>query len=324
MALTISELVAHTNQIQEKKVIENVTNDRLLYDKLVKKIKKVEGGRVLRIPIAYALPSAGGWYAKTQSLSTPPLDDFITAAEYDWVNLEQSVGMTKIDFELNKGDPRLFDDWMARVGLVDSKIFNDISSEIYNANTVAANSLLPVGLRTITSASAIAGKINPTDATVWAGTTNAGPTVLSWSTLSNQYANTMKPPDHASDIVMTTALFNKWIQLLQAQQRFGDKSTLASGIDGNTLKFMGADIYPDSQCPSGFVFLLQLDGIVNRDKDMSAVPYLALYAPSSLWMRNMTYEPTASSQDVMVYRRFCTMALGVGRRNRQQAMASVS
>lgn len=271
MALTYDQISAITLKYYVPKMYDNIFNSNPLLQRHKKKsYEKVDGGVSVMVPLNYAVPTASGWYAGYDTLSTSD-NDQITAAEYSWKQLYTNISISRLDELKNSGDAAI-------LGLVKNKVkvaekqMEDLLGTGLFSNATDAKSI--IGLRQIVATGNTIGGISQTSNSWWASQVDSTTTTLSLGAMMTQFNLATINSAAPSVLVGTRSIYNSYYALLQPQQRFSDSDTAAGGFA--SLLFNGAPVIPDSHCPSSNLFMLNEDYIhlwVHKDEDMRFEPF---------------------------------------------------
>lgn len=271
MALTYDQISAITLKYYVPKMYDNIFNSNPLLQRHKKKsYEKIDGGTSAMVPLNYAAPTASGWYAGYDTLSTTD-NDQITAAEYQWKQLYTNISVSRLDELKNSGDAAI-------LGLVKNKVkiaekqMEDLLGVGLFSNATDPKSI--VGLRQIISASNTVGGIAQSTNSWWQSQLDTTTTTLTMSSIMTQFNLATINAASPSVLITTRSIYNSYYALLQPQQRFSDSDTASGGFA--SLLFNGAPVIPDSHCPSSYMFMLNEDYIhlwVHKDEDMRFEPF---------------------------------------------------
>lgn len=271
MPLSFDQISAITHKKILPKLEDNIFNSNPLLQRAKSKwYDKVDGGTSILAPLNYAMVSASGWYAGSQTLDTSD-NDIITAAEYSWKQSYVNITIQRIDELKNAGDSKVLSILKSKSEVAEKTLGDILATGIYNAGTTT-NAIL--GLRNIVSASNTVGGISQSTYTWWAGQVDSTTTTQSIAAMQALYNNCAVNSDKPSVIATTRSVYNSYYALLQPQQRFMDAKSADGGFD--SLMFNGAPVLPDSYCPSGYLFMLNekyLSLSVHKDEDFRFEPF---------------------------------------------------
>ena len=271
MALTYDQISAITLKYYVPKMYDNVFNSNPLLQRHKKKsYEKVDGGVSVMVPLNYAVPSASGWYAGYDTLSTTD-NDQVTAAEYAWKQLYTNITVSRLDELKNSGDAQILGLVKNKVKIAEKQMEDALGTGLFS-NATDAKSI--IGLRQIIATGNTVGGISQTTNSWWGANVDSTTTTLSLGTMMTQFNLSTIGSASPSVLVTTRSIYNSYYALLQPQQRFSDSDTAAGGFA--SLLFNGAPVIPDSHCPSNNLFMLNEDYIclwVHKDEDMRFEPF---------------------------------------------------
>lgn len=291
MALTYNQI----NSITQNKFIPKLYDNVFLGNPLLRKLKeksykKIDGGEVILVPLEYAEASASDWYSGAETLDTTDNEQF-TAASFSWKQLYANISISGIDEHKNMGDSQIVDFVKAKVKNAEKTMLKKLSVGIYSDGTDPQSI---VGLRDIVAVNQTLGGISQTDNSWWRGQVDSTTTTLSINGMQTSFNLASEDNDQPNYIVGTKANYNRFYALLQPQQRFIDKDEAKAGF--SSLMFNGVPFVSDSNCPSGFLYFLNLN-------------YLHLFVHSK---RDMSFQPFAEpvNQDVKLAKIYWLGAMG--------------
>lgn len=271
MALTYDQISAITLKYYVPKMYDNIFNSNPLLQRHKKKsYEKVDGGVSVMVPLNYAVPTASGWYAGYDTLSTSD-NDQITAAEYSWKQLYTNISISRLDELKNSGDAAILGLVKNKVKIAEKQMEDLLGTGLFS-NATDAKSI--VGLRQIIATANTVGGISQSANSWWQSQVDSTTTTLSLAAMMTQFNLATINSAAPSVLIGTRSIYNSYYALLQPQQRFSDSDTAAGGFA--SLLFNGAPMIPDSHCPSSNLFMLNEDYLhlwVHKDEDMRFEPF---------------------------------------------------
>jgi hypothetical protein len=271
MALSYDQISAITLKYYVPKMYDNVFNSNPLLQRHKKKsYEKVDGGVSVMVPLNYAVPTASGWYAGYDTLSTTD-NDQITAAEYTWKQLYTNISVSRLDELKNSGDAAILGLVKNKVKIAEKQMEDALGTGLFS-NATDAKSI--VGLRQIVATANTVGGISQSSNSWWQSQVDASTATLTLSAMMTQFNLATINSASPSVLVTTRSIYNTYYSLLQPQQRFADSDTAAGGFA--SLLFNGAPVIPDAHCPANNLFMLNEDYIhlwVHKDEDMRFEPF---------------------------------------------------
>lgn len=209
----------------------------------------VDGGTKIVQPLMYAKNGSGGWYGKTDTLTTTDTDVF-TSAEYDWCFLYENITLFGADEHKNMGAKAVLKYVQQKVKNAEMTIADRLGASIYSDGTTANE---VVGLRAIADGSSTVGNISQTSNSWWAAQ-EPSDTVMTLSSLNTLYSDCSFGSTHPTVLVSDSDQWDRYYNLLQPQQRFQDKETADGGFQN--LMFRGAPWIDDAAGPANTLFML--------------------------------------------------------------------
>lgn len=271
MALTYDQISAITLKYYVPKLYDNIFNSNPLLQRHKKRsYMKVDGGTSVMVPCNYAVPTASGWYAGYDTLSTTD-NDQITAAEYSWKQLYTNITVSRLDELKNSGDAAILGLVKNKVKIAEKQMEDALGTGVFS-NATDAKSI--VGLRQIVATANTVGGISQSANSWWGAQVDSTTTTLSLAALQTQFNAATINSASPTVLATTRAIYNSYYALLQPQQRFSDSDTAAGGFA--SLLFNGSPVVPDSHCPTSNLFMLNEDYIhlwVHKDEDMRFEPF---------------------------------------------------
>jgi hypothetical protein len=271
MALTYDQISAITLKYYVPKMYDNIFNSNPLLQRHKKKsYQKVDGGVSVMVPLNYAVPSASGWYAGYDTLSTTD-NDQITAAEYSWKQLYTNISVSRLDELKNSGDAAILGFVKNKIKIAEKQMEDALGTGLFS-NATDAKSI--IGLRQIVGTSNTVGGISQSSNSWWQANVDSTTTTLTLASMMTQFNLATINSASPSVLITTRSIYNSYYALLQPQQRFSDSDTAAGGFA--SLLFNGAPMIPDSHCPSSYLFMLNEDYVhlwVHKDEDMRFEPF---------------------------------------------------
>jgi hypothetical protein len=249
VALTYSQLVTQTIQIHLKTLRDNFHTHNRVLERIMKKKEVQAGGRSILQPIKYAaLTNAGSF----DPYATYPItnNEKVTNAEFEWASYQASIQLFGYDIAVNQAGPQ--------------QILNMIKEEFMSAEESLADAVATdlftgtaaptlVGLQTAIDSTSTYGGVAVADAAVWAAQESAMAT-LDLTTMGTYMRLASDNKDEPNLIITTKTVVGLYEKQLTPIQIIANSVTGDSGFQ--MLKFHGADIYYDNNCPAGEMYML--------------------------------------------------------------------
>ena len=165
MAISIPQLNAVTKNHYIPVLVDNIFKANVLTYKMLRNSKPVSGGYRVRQPIEYdKLDDVDGtatssFYAGTDQMSYGH-KDFITAAEYEWVQAYSTAQITGLEEHTNDGPEKVVDLLESKMKNVERSMRDVFGSALYgNQGDTASNQKKFPGLQHITESKTDASNV---------------------------------------------------------------------------------------------------------------------------------------------------------------------
>lgn len=304
---TFTELVTTTLREHRKTIADNVSNHNALYRRLTKKgkIRAIDGGRTIAVPLDYAENATFQRYSGFDQLNVSA-SDVLSAAEFNWKQAAVHVTASGLELRSNAGKNQMIQLAKARLNNALRTFRNNISSDIYSDGT-ATNQINGLQALVSDAGTGTVGGINSSTYAFWASTVQSAAAPLQGGGAITPGATTIESlmlplwieltrgGDMPDLIVMSTNYFTFYEQSQTSIKRY----TSASDADGGfaSLKYHGADVVFDSGggCPTSHGYFLNTDYlelVVHQDAnltqmdDKSSVNQDAVVMPL-IWQGNL-------------------------------------
>ena len=259
-------IAASWNALVNDKPEDNIFEDYWFLNRLKngEGFMSVDGGDVITASLEYATNGTVAWYSDTEVISTTRQETF-DRAEFSWKEIAGSVVQSELENAINQGSAKKFDLLDAKMRNLKSSLDAKINEALYSAGTGSGGKEVG-GLQHVVPddpTTGTVGGINAANFSFWrsqnasgAKTTSAFDNLrASMRSIYNLCSNGVAGK-HPKFIVTTRTVFEGYEGLLLANERFTDKSSGEGGFKNETLKFKGAMIAYDNDCPSGNMYFL--------------------------------------------------------------------
>src|SRR5688572_1271468 len=242
------------------------TLDRL---KSGKAFKGFDGGTSIQGPIEYALNTTVTPMSAYGTVDTNHVDVF-DQFDFPWKMYGGTAVLSSQDQAENQGSAKKIDLEEATLENLRKSMMDQLSVGIHSDGT-GTGSLQIGGLQLLvqnTPTSGSPGSIPRGTYSFWRNQTTAGTQTATaydnlrsamrtiYTACSNGYST-----EHPEFFVFTSTDFNGYESLLVANERFADKSAGDGGFKNEVLKFKGALVSYDGDCPSGTGYALNTNHI---------------------------------------------------------------
>lgn len=272
MALSYTELTATTQNHIIPKLVDNIFTSNILFMRLKKKnYTKTASGNKLIVPVLYATTSSSAWYDGTESLTTTA-NDQISAAEFDWKQIDAPITISGKDEQINSGPEQIIKFVASKVQAAEKTITQNVGDGLYNVGTAAKEI---IGLRLGVDSAGTYGGINRTTYSWWAAQEDSTSTALSLTLMQGLFGDATVGNAHPTLIPTTQDIYDVVWAKLQPQQRFQDQETAGAGYQN--ILFNGCPVAVDGRCPALHMFMLNEDYLgfeVFPKRDFSFQPFV--------------------------------------------------
>lgn len=259
-------IAASWNALVNDKPEDNIHEDYWILNRLKEGegFLSVDGGDVITASLEYATNGTVAWYSDLETISTTRQDVF-DRAEYSWKEIAGTVVQSELESAINQGSAKKFP-------LLDGKLknlrssFDSVINTALFADGTGSSSKEFGGLQLLVSTTPTTGSpgtINRANFTFWRNQQTSGAKTTSafdnlratmrsiYNLCSNGVAG-----NHPKFAVTTRTVFEGFEGLLLANERFTDKSSGEGGFKNETLKYKGAMLAYDNDCPTGVMYFL--------------------------------------------------------------------
>jgi len=174
MALTFTQLTAITEKLYIPRLIDGVYESSAILMRMMKSehFKLKTGGTKLVAPVISSKPGSGGYYSDLDELDTSPTDN-LTAAEFDWKQIYESIRIARSDILKNSGDAQKLSLIESKMTIAETNIRENLSIGLYSDGTAATGALTTkqlTGFAALLSTSSTYGGIAVADMAEWIAT----------------------------------------------------------------------------------------------------------------------------------------------------------
>jgi hypothetical protein len=257
-------IAASWNALVNDKPEDNIFADYWLLNTLKQgeSFESVAGGDIITASLEYAMNSTVGFYSDTESISTNRTDVF-DRVEFGWKEVAGTLLQSELENAINQGSAKKFDLLDGKMRNLRSSIDDALNTSLYSDGTGTGGKELG-GVQLIISTTPTTGTVGAISASSFAFWRNQqGSGAQSSSAFDNLRAQMRaiynsssngvagKHPKYA---VTTQTVFQGFEGLLLVNERFNDKASGDGGFKNETLKFKGAAISYDGDCPAGNLY----------------------------------------------------------------------
>ena len=225
------------------------------------RVKVIDGGERIRVPILYEKSSAGGYYSGYDLLDTTAQEGHTTAF-FNWKQAAYSVSVSGLELRSNSGSKEKINDIQeAKITQAAKSLSDTIASGVYSDGTGSGNKQI-TGLgamhATDPTASASYAEISQADNAAWRNQAQASAGAIATNlmsnlrTLMNNCSQGSGGVDTSPDAIFTTQAVHEGLEaLLFPMVRYQPNPGGGADAGIETLKFKGAAIHWDDFCSTG-------------------------------------------------------------------------
>lgn len=229
-----------------------------------KGFRSQSGGDFVVVPLEYAINSTAGSYSDTDTFSTTRIDVF-DRANAEWKENIVTVVISELEKDRNAGEGQVFALLPAKMESARNSMKSQLNTQMFSDGT--GNSSKDItGLQALVASSPSTGTvqgINRANFTFWRNQQASGiQTTSAFDNLRAVMRNIYNSCSHGVNdahptmCVTTQTVFEGYEGLLLANERFTSKESGEGAFKNESLKFKGAMIAYDNDCPAGLVYLL--------------------------------------------------------------------
>lgn len=273
----VDSLLSTTLSAIRKTLADNIFTRIPLFMFLNSKGKITEsGGASVVIPVMYGKNATAANYSGYGIIDTTPQEG-ASAAQFSWKQYAGTVSISGLEETQNSGEKAIIKLLEAKVKQCEMSLRDRLDIDMFASSTVGTKILaLPAIVDTTTSI----GDISKSSNSWWQAQVTASGSFNArgladmrniYNTIVNQDTNGGAP----NFIVSTQSVYEFYESTLQPQMRFSDNKMADAGFEN--LKYKGAVMTYDGNCPSGNLFMLNSDHlqlVVASGRDFINTPFI--------------------------------------------------
>lgn len=243
---------------------DNINNDYWILDQLSKGqgFLGLSGGDFIVADLEYAQNGTVASYSDTDTISTERNDVF-DRAEFQWKEYAGTAILSDLESDRNAGQGRVFPLLPAKLENLRNSMRSTINADLFSDGT--GNSSKQIGglqyLVSTTPTTGTVGGINRANFSFWRNQQTAGTQTTSAfdnlrASMRSVYnsASIGVGGQHPTFAVTDQDTFEGYEGLLLANERFTSKADGDGGFKNEALKFKGAMLAYDADCPAGDMY----------------------------------------------------------------------
>jgi hypothetical protein len=304
-----SELVSTTWRNHSKTVIDNVSKNNALYNRVdAGKMKRMEdGGLTIVTPLDYNTNGTYQRYSGYDVLNVQQ-SDVITAAEYQWRQIALSVVASGRELRINNGPNQIVKLAKARIKNAMRTFANNFSFDLYSDGTLP-NQINGLQALVADTGTGVIGGIDSSQWPFWqsvvqsaaapiqgGGAVTPSATTIETSLMLPLWLNQVRGDDKPDLIISSNDYFGLYEASQVSIKRYTDNTTAQGGF--TSLKYKTADVIFDggSGIPAAHMYFLNtnyIEVVVHTDADLSVQDDMKPYNQDAtvipiLWMGNLS------------------------------------
>lgn len=291
---------------------DNINDDYFILNQLSKGegFMSKSGGDYIVVPLEYALNGTVSSYSDTDTIDTTRADVF-DRAEAQWKEYAGTVVISDLESDRNAGEGQVFPLLPAKLENLRMSMRATMNADIFGAGTANSSKVI-TGLQAAVSSTPTTGTfqgINAATFSFWRNQQTAGTQTssafdnlrASMRSVYNSCSNGVGDAN-PSFAVTTQTVFQGYEGLLLANERFTSKDEGDGGFKNEVLKFKGAKLSYDNDCPSASLYFLN-------------PKFLKLAYKKGAWFKmKPKVTPANQTLDVYLIRTMCNLVVTNRRR----------
>lgn len=261
------------------------------------------GGDYIAVPIVYTLNGTVASYSDTDTISTTRTD-FLDRYEIQWKEYAGTYVASELEKDRNAGEGSVFPLVPAKLQNLKDSFRSTLNSDMYGLGTANGSKVL-TGLQALVSTTPTTGTSQAINRANFAFARNQQTTGTKTTTAFDNLRAAMRSnynlcsngvaDAHPTFAVTDRATFEGFEGLLIANERFAEKTNGDGGFKNEVLKFKGAMLAYDNDCPAGNLYFLN-------------PKFLKLVYKTGSWMKaRPAVNPANQTIDIVLIRTMCNL-----------------
>lgn len=262
----VGQLLSTTLKNYRKTLVDNIHKSNALFYMLKEKgkIKELDGGERIVVPLMYGKNTTAGSYSGYDQLDVTAQDG-IDSAEFNWKQYSASITISGEQRRKNSGKSKIIDLLDAKVRQAEMSLTEELSEGIFSNGTGNGGKDL-TGLVAMVAASGTYGGIDSGTHTWWRSTVDSDAVALSLADMRTVFNSASLGGKDTPDLIVTTQTlyeaYEAFLTQIGTTNVYGSFSTRSEGTkklgDGGfqALEFKGVPIVWDELCTSGAMYML--------------------------------------------------------------------
>lgn len=228
------------------------------------RIKVLQGGERIRIPVMTGKNNTFKWYSGLDTLSvTPSIGQ--TTAWYTWKQGAVGIAIDGLTLRSNQGPAQINDIMQEKIRQAELSLGDGIATGVFSDGTGSGSKQM-TGLLAAVDQTPSAGtyaSIDPSDNTAWRNRAvasvgaAAANLVSNMRTIYNSCSRGSEGVASTPDFIVTTQTVHEALEaLISPRVRYEQNPSGGADAGIDTLKFKGAEVVWDDYCTSGVMYML--------------------------------------------------------------------
>ena len=228
------------------------------------RIKVVDGGERIRIPVMTGKNNTFKWYSDYEILDVTPQAG-LTTAFFNWKQGAVSVSISGNELRQNSGTAKIADLMKEKIRNANNSLADNVATGIFSDGTGSSSKQL-TGLAALvdqTPATDTFAQINPVTNTSWRNKANASVGAAAVNlipdlrSIMNQCSQGREGAAGKPDFVVTTRTIHESAEaLVTPRVRYQPNPSGGADLGVDTVMFKGAKLIWDDYCTSGTAYVL--------------------------------------------------------------------
>lgn len=280
---TLDTLYTSTWQLVKKQVTDTIFTATPFFYEMYKadNIEREDGGRFIEEPLMYGKNATIAWIDKGGTISIADTDP-LTSSIWNWRNIAGSVVRMWADDMANSGVHKKVDMMNAKIENLRLSFIDNLEQQLFTAQSGSTMSGLPdiIEANLPASQTKSPGGLSKTTYAWWQNqdfVATGSFAAYGKSDMRTMYNNCSVGNDHPGLIITEQTVFEFYEAEAEDVQRLNDTQDATLGF--NRFQYKGAHLYYSPQCPSGYMYFLNLKYLKLKidskaDFDMTEFKYI--------------------------------------------------
>lgn len=268
-----NQIDAITRKVYIPKAVNNVFDTNYLLKRLRSNQKTFSGGTKIAQPLEYDELVSGGSFQGLEILEVE-VNDIISNAEFDWRQYYVTMGWSRRDYLMNKGNKEQVVNMVSSFSRnASQKMQKNLTTGLFQTSKAKSTDIDGLVTAICAAGSTACGGLTSTDIATWTPQRDTTTTKLSLASLNAQERGASDGTDRVSIWVTTDDIYGYFYDIATPLERLQNKE--AGDLGFTALSFNGKPFMSDKNCTSSYVFGLNENHlwlVSHSDEDMRYEP----------------------------------------------------